>query len=103
MSVVVVLEQRSGKWNRMSFEALETGRKIAQVSGLPVQAVVLGSGIDELAKEAAAYDLAKVSAIDDPLLANYTPEAYTAALEQEAVVNFYYCKRYKIVTSVKHN
>jgi electron transfer flavoprotein alpha subunit len=82
MSVVVVLEQRGGKWNRTSFEALEAGRKIAQASGLPVQAVVLGSGIDELAIEAAAYELAKVSAIDDPLLANYTPEAYTGALEE---------------------
>lgn len=82
MSVVVVLEHRSGKWNRMSFEALEAGRKIAHASGLPVQAVVLGSGIDDLAKDAAAYEVAKVSAIDDPLLAHYTPEAYTAALEQ---------------------
>ncbi len=69
MSVIVVLEQRGGKWNRMSFEALEAGRKIGQASGLPVQAVVLGSGIDELAKEAAGYELAKVSAIDDALLA----------------------------------
>ncbi len=82
MSVLVVLEQRGGKWNRASFEALEAGRKIGQSLGIPVQAVVLGSGIDELAKEAASYDVSKVFALDDPLLARYTAEAYTAALEE---------------------
>jgi electron transfer flavoprotein alpha subunit len=81
MSVLVVLEHRGGKWNRMSFEALEAGRKIGQSLGVPVQAVTLGSG-DELATEAAAYDVSKVFALDHTLLADYTQEAYTAALEQ---------------------
>ena len=82
MSVLVVLEHRSGKWNRMSFEALEAGRKIAQSLAVPVQVVTLGSGGDETAREAAAYDVSKVFALDHALLANYTQEAYTAALEQ---------------------
>src|SRR2546421_8128771 len=81
MSVLVVLEHRGGKWNRMSFEALEAGRKIGQSLGVPVQAVTLGSG-DELATEAAAYDVSKVFALDHTLLAHYTQEAYIAALEQ---------------------
>jgi electron transfer flavoprotein alpha subunit len=81
MSVLVVLEHRGGKWNRMSFEALEAGRKIGQSLGVPVQAVTLGSG-DELATEAAAYDVSKVFALDHTLLAHYTQEAYSAALEQ---------------------
>jgi electron transfer flavoprotein alpha subunit len=82
MSVLVVLEQRGGKWNRLSFEALEAGRKIGESLAAPVQAAVLGSGIDELAREAAAYDVSKVFALDHVLLAHYTQEAYTAALEQ---------------------
>jgi electron transfer flavoprotein alpha subunit len=82
MSVLVVLEQRGGKWNRLSFEALEAGRKIAQSLSAPVRAAVLGSGADELAREAAAYDVSKVFALDHGLLAHYTQEAYTAALEQ---------------------
>jgi electron transfer flavoprotein alpha subunit len=65
----------------MSFEALEAGRKIGQSLGVPVQAVTLGSG-DELATEAAAYDVSKVFALDHTLLAHYTQEAYSAALEQ---------------------
>ncbi len=82
MSVLVVLEQRSGKWNRMSFEALASARKIANALGTPVTAAVLGSNIDALAAETATYDLEKVFALDHPLLAQYTPEGYTAALEQ---------------------
>ena len=82
MSVLVILEQRGGKWNRLSFEALEAGRKIAQSLTAPVQAAVLGSGADELARGAAAYDVSKVFALDHALLAHYTQEAYTAALEQ---------------------
>jgi electron transfer flavoprotein alpha subunit len=82
MSVLVVLEHRDGKWNRISFEALEAGRKIGQMLSVPVQAVTLGSSGDELAKEAAAYEVSKVFALDHALLAHYTQEAYTAALEQ---------------------
>ncbi len=40
MSVLVALEQRGGKWNRMSFEALAAGQKIGQSQKLPVQAAV---------------------------------------------------------------
>jgi electron transfer flavoprotein alpha subunit len=82
MSVLVVLEERGGNWNRLSFEALEAGRKIAQSLNAPLEAAVLGSGIDELTREAAAYDLSKVFALDHALLAHYTQEAYTAALQQ---------------------
>jgi electron transfer flavoprotein alpha subunit len=82
MSVLVVLEERGGNWNRLSFEALEAGRKIAQSLSAPLQAAVLGSGIDELTREAAAYDVSKVFVLDHALLAHYTQEAYTAALEQ---------------------
>jgi electron transfer flavoprotein alpha subunit len=82
MSVLVIFEHRGGKWNRMSFEALEAGRKIGESLAVPVKAIILGSGTDELAREAAAYDISKVFALDHPLLEHYTQEAYTAALQQ---------------------
>lgn len=81
MSVLTVLEQHEGKWNRMSFEALSAAKKMAQALNLSVEAVVLGAGT-ALAEEAAGYGVAKVFAIDNELLGNYTPEGYTAALEQ---------------------
>ena len=82
MSVLVVLEQRAGKWNRLSFEALGAGRKLAEAAGMDVAAVVMGSGIGDLAKQAARYAVEKVWVLDDPALAEYTPEGYTLALEQ---------------------
>ncbi len=82
MRVLVVMEQRGGKWNRMSFEALAAGQKIAQSLGTGLEAAVLGSGIDSLVKDAAAYPVEKVFALDAAALADYTPDGYTAALEQ---------------------
>ena len=82
MSVLVVLEQRGGKWTRMSFEVLSAGKRVADAAGLPLEATVLGAGIEALTSEAAQYALAKVYALDNPLLADYTPDGYTSALEQ---------------------
>jgi electron transfer flavoprotein alpha subunit len=82
MSVLVVLEQNAGQWNRMSFEALAAGQKIAQTLSVPLEAVVIGAAPASPAKEAAAYPVAKVFAVEHALLAQYTPEGYTLALEQ---------------------
>lgn len=82
MSVLVILEQRGGKWTRMSFEVLTAGKKIADAAGDSLEAAVLGSDIESLATEAAQYPVAKVYSIANALLADYTPDGYTAALEQ---------------------
>ena len=82
MSVLVVLEQREGKWNRMSFEALAAGQKAAEALGVPLRAAVAGAAVNALASEAAAYGLEKIFAVDDPLLKDYTADGYASALEQ---------------------
>ncbi len=82
MSVLVVLEQRGGKWNRQSFEALTAGQRIAEFTGNSLQAVVIGGDVRALAQEAAGYPVEKITVVDDPLLREYTPDGYTAALEQ---------------------
>ncbi len=82
MSVLVVLEQREGKWNRQSFEALAAARKISDALGSPLEAAVLGANVRDLASEAGSYGVEKVYAVEDALLGQYTPDGYTAALEQ---------------------
>ncbi|MBV8549985.1 MAG: electron transfer flavoprotein subunit alpha/FixB family protein [Acidobacteriaceae bacterium] len=82
MSVLVILEERGGKWNRLSFEALAAGERIAGALGAPLQAAVIGAGIEKLANEAATYKIAKIFAVEHDLLARYTPDGHTAALEQ---------------------
>ena len=78
MSILVVLEQQAGKWNRLSFEALAAAQKIGQSLNVPVTTVVLGSSIEP----PSGYGVSKVIVIENPALAEYTPDAYTAALEQ---------------------
>jgi electron transfer flavoprotein alpha subunit len=82
MSVLVVLEHRAGNWNRLSFEALAAGQMIAQSAGETLQVAILGSGIEPLAQEAATYPVEKVFALEHAALLEYTPDGYTAALEQ---------------------
>jgi electron transfer flavoprotein alpha subunit len=80
--ILVVMEQQGGQWHRMSWEALAAGIELGKQLGQPVFAAVPGSGIGALATEAAAKALAKVHAVEHALLKGYTPDAFTAALEQ---------------------
>jgi electron transfer flavoprotein alpha subunit len=82
MSVLAVLEQRGSKWNKMSFEALAAARKVAQALDTELQAAVPGTDIQGLTEEAALSGVERVFALEHPLLRDYTPEGYTAALEQ---------------------
>src|SRR3954447_16907778 len=82
MSVLVVMEQRGGEWNRMSFETLAAGQQIAKELGTTVSAAVLGQGVVGLAGELASKQLDKVWAVEHDLLKDYTPDAYTSALKQ---------------------
>jgi electron transfer flavoprotein alpha subunit len=80
--VLAILEQQGGAWHRMSFETLAAAQQLAEQMGTEASAAVAGSGIEALASEAAARKLARVYAVEHDLLAQYTADAYTAALEQ---------------------
>jgi len=80
--ILVFIEHRDGVVNKTSFEAVAAAQSLGSQLGQPVSAVVLGSGIDALAQDISAYDLAKVSYANDAKLSSYTPDAYTAAMEQ---------------------
>jgi electron transfer flavoprotein alpha subunit len=82
MSVLAILEQRGGAWNRMSFETLAAAQQIGRALGQPVAAAVAGRGVAALAGEASAYALEKVWAVDHDLLAEYTADGYRSTLEQ---------------------
>ncbi|HEY3740624.1 MAG TPA: electron transfer flavoprotein subunit alpha/FixB family protein [Bryobacteraceae bacterium] len=82
MSVLVIMEQHNGSWNRMSWEALAGGIELGKLTGQPVSIAVAGSGISALASEAAQKNVSKVYAVDHALLAQYTADAQAAAMEQ---------------------
>jgi electron transfer flavoprotein alpha subunit len=76
--ILVVAEHREGKLNRATLETIAA----AQSAGSPVKVAVLGSGVDGVAKELAAADVAEVLTIDDAALKEYTADGFVLALEQ---------------------
>lgn len=80
--VLVLMEQRGGKWNRMSFEALAAGQQLAAKLGTECSAAIIGDGTDTLASELGGKKLAKIFTVQHSLLQTYTSDGYVAALEQ---------------------
>ncbi len=81
-SVLVIMEQRGGDWNHMSFETLAAGQKLGAELGQKVTAAIPGRGVDALVHELEAKKLDRVYAVEHELLGDYTADGYTAALEQ---------------------
>jgi electron transfer flavoprotein alpha subunit len=81
-SILVIVEQREGKLNRVSWETVTAGQALAAETGWILEAAVAGSGITNLAKEIAGKKVTKVYAIESPKLEPYTPDAFAAALKQ---------------------
>jgi electron transfer flavoprotein alpha subunit len=82
MKILVVTEQRQGKWNNASFETLVAAQQIASATSETVSAVVIGKGVAELAEEIAGKNVAEVLLVEHELLENYTPDGYCVALKQ---------------------
>ena len=80
--VLVVVEYRNGAITRSSLEALAAGQSLAKQLGTDCCAAVLGEGIASLAGELSGKQLAKVFAVEHPLLQQYTADGTTIALQQ---------------------
>lgn len=81
-SILVIVEQREGKLNRVSWETITAGQALSAETGWILEAAVAGSGVGNLASEIAGKKVAKVYAIESPKLEPYTPDAFAAALKQ---------------------
>jgi electron transfer flavoprotein alpha subunit len=80
--VFVVLEDRNGRIGRISWEALAAANLLAAQAGVKANAIVIGAQTEALAREAATRGVGKVFRIEHALLAQYTADGFTAALEQ---------------------
>jgi electron transfer flavoprotein alpha subunit len=81
-TILVVVEQREGKLNRVSWETITAGQAIATATGWSLEAAVAGSKASGFAAEVAPKKVAKVYAVESPKLDPYTPDAFAAALKQ---------------------
>jgi electron transfer flavoprotein alpha subunit len=78
--ILVFIEHKGGVLNKTSLEAIAAAQRLGGEIGQSTTAVVLGAAA--LAGEIAAYEVAKVLNVANPQLADYTPDAYAAAMEQ---------------------
>ncbi len=78
--VWVFCEQRGGALNPTDFELLSEGRKLADDLGVELCSLLLGDGVESLAKELGGYGADRVYVCDHPLLRDYTTDAYTKVI-----------------------
>ncbi len=82
MKILVITEQREGKWNKVSFETLAAAQQIASQAKASVSGVVIGKGVAALADELAGSQLDEVLLVEHDLLEQYTPDGFSLALRQ---------------------
>ena len=80
--ILVFIEHRDGVINKTSLEAIAAAQSLASQLQQEVSAVVVGADPNALAKDIAAFDLAKVTCAVNAKLTDYTPDGYTDAVER---------------------
>jgi electron transfer flavoprotein alpha subunit len=78
----VVVEEREGRIGRISWEAMAAGERLAALTGLTVNVALPGAQNEPLAAEVAGKSLGKVMRVEHPLLAAYTADGFSLALQQ---------------------
>jgi electron transfer flavoprotein alpha subunit len=80
--VFVFAEQVDNGFKKSSLEAVSEGRRLADALGEPLSAMVLGSGVADLAAGLGTYGADKVLVADDAALADFAADAYTQTVSQ---------------------
>src|ERR1700721_240328 len=88
-TILVVVERREGKLNRVSWETIAAGQAISAQTGWALEAAVVGansgsnsgSGVAAIAAEVAAKKVGKVYQVESARLEPYTPDAFVYALK----------------------
>jgi electron transfer flavoprotein alpha subunit len=79
--VWVLAEYVGGRPRKITYELLGKARALAELLDGQVTALVLGSGILEASRALGAHGADVVRVADDPLLGQYTTDAYVAVIE----------------------
>ena len=76
--ILVIAEQRDGKLNRASWEAIAAAQTLAGSD--PIKVAILGASVSGLATELAAAAVAEVLVAEHAAFASYTPDGYTMGI-----------------------
>ncbi len=82
--VIAYIDNFNGAATASSWEALGAAHKLADALGGGVGAVILGQGVEGIAREAFEYGADEVFLADAPGLKDYRPETYASLLAQAA-------------------
>ncbi len=81
-TILVIVEQREGKLNRVSWETITGAQALAAATGWTLEAAIVGSGVTEIAKEVATKKVSKVYAVEGgEKLSSYTPDGFVSVLQ----------------------
>lgn len=78
--VFIFAEQVDSKISNIAYELLGKAKDLAKDLGTEVTAVLIGSGVKDLADSLAVYGADRVIVVDDPELKDYRTEPYAHAL-----------------------
>jgi electron transfer flavoprotein alpha subunit len=79
--ILVIAEQKDGKLNRASWEAIAAAQQLSGGS-MPIKVAIAGQNVAAAAGELATAAVAEVITVEHAALAHYTPDAFVQALEQ---------------------
>ena len=82
--ILVIAEQKDGKLNRATWEALVGAQQLAGITHAPITVLVPGANGGGVAADLASAQVSEVVTVEHAALEPYTPDGYTAAL-QDAV------------------
>ena len=81
-NVLIFAEQMGGKFRSVAYEAVCQGKKMAQGLGGKAIAVVIGAGVEAVAKDLGQYGADKVIVVDNAKLKDFTVDAYGKAFSE---------------------
>src|ERR1700692_1556257 len=80
-TILVIVEQREGKLNRVSWETIAAGQAIAAETGWTLEAAVAGAKVSAISGEVAQKKVSTVYDVESAKLEPYTPDAFAHALK----------------------
>jgi electron transfer flavoprotein alpha subunit len=78
----ILAEHKEGKLKKITFELLSLGKKLKSKGGEELCALLLGSGIENLANQLGPYGADKVYYLENEVFKNYLNESYTQGISE---------------------
>ena len=80
--ILAITELVDGAFKHISFEVISTGKKLAQTTGGPLTAAVMGAGVEAMASQAAEYGADRILVADHEGLKDGLTDACIQAVAQ---------------------